>query len=160
MTARIGAKMFYIGVDTGKNGGIAIIRDDEQSVQSFVYTEPKFREVCDTYKDDCKVIVEKVHAMPNQGVVSMFSFGRSYGYILGVLEASGINYCLVDPKRWKWHFRLSSDKSESIKLCQKLFPNHDLKRTERCRTPHDGKAEALLIALYGLRNDKSKHILK
>lgn len=152
--------MFYIGIDCGKNGGIGIISSDELSVQAFPYTDVKLREICDIYKDDCKCIVEKVHSMPSQGVTSMFSFGRSYGYILGVLETNGINYQLVTPQRWKGYFGVSADKQTSITLCQKLYPDLNLKRTDRCRTLHDGKAEAVLIALYGLRNDKSSHILK
>ncbi|MDE6842532.1 MAG: hypothetical protein K2J24_03310, partial [Muribaculaceae bacterium] len=34
--------------------------------------------------------LEKVGAMPKQGVTSMFHFGENYGFIQGVLEANCI----------------------------------------------------------------------
>ena len=149
--------MIYIGVDVGANGGIAVLPDNENDIETYVYTDMKLRELAGKYKDNCKVTVEKVHSMPSQGVASTFSFGRAYGYILGVLEANGINYTLVDPRLWKGYFGVTADKQTSIQMCRKLFPDVNLKRTDRCRTYHDGKAEALLIALYGLRNDRSAH---
>jgi crossover junction endodeoxyribonuclease RuvC len=76
----------------------------------------------------------------------MFNFGRSYGFILGVLAALNIPYQVVPPREWKKEFGLNSDKAKSIEVCHRLFPNVDLKRTERCKTDSDGKAESVLIA--------------
>jgi crossover junction endodeoxyribonuclease RuvC len=97
--------------------------------------------------------VEKVGAMPGQGVTSMFHFGKSAGYIEGVLTALGIPYQLVPPVKWKRAFSLvGKDKKASIETCRKLFPELDLKRTERCRTDSDGKAESALLACYAMRH--------
>lgn len=97
--------------------------------------------------------VEKVGAMPHQGVSSTFNFGKSAGYIEGVLTALGIPYQLVPPAKWKKEFSLiGKDKKASIETCRKLFPELDLKRTERCRTESDGKAEATLLACYAMRH--------
>jgi crossover junction endodeoxyribonuclease RuvC len=97
--------------------------------------------------------VEKVGARPGQGTVSMFNFGKSAGYIEGVLSALGIPYQLVPPNKWKKEFSLiGQDKQASIVTCRKLFPELDLKRTERCRTDSDGKAEATLLAEYARRH--------
>jgi crossover junction endodeoxyribonuclease RuvC len=97
--------------------------------------------------------VEKVGAMPGQGVTSMFNFGKSAGFIEGVLTALGIPYQLVPPNKWKKEFSLiGQDKQASIVTCRKLFPELDLKRTERCRTDSDGKAEATLLAEYARRH--------
>ena len=83
----------------------------------------------------------------------MFNFGKSAGYIEGVLSALGIPYQLVPPNKWKKEFSLiGKDKQASIETCRKLFPELDLKRTERCRTDSDGKAEATLLAEYARRN--------
>ena len=87
--------------------------------------------------------------MPGQGVTSMFHFGKSAGYIEGVLKALGISFELIPPQRWKKRFGLHSDKQESIDLCIQMFPDADLLPTPRCRKPSDGMAEALLIAAYG-----------
>jgi len=96
--------------------------------------------------------VEKVGAMPGQGVVSMFNFGKSAGFIEGVLSAYHISYILVPPQRWKKEFDLHSDKQQSIDVCKRLFPDVNLLPTPRCKKPSDGMAEALLIAEYARRN--------
>jgi crossover junction endodeoxyribonuclease RuvC len=83
----------------------------------------------------------------------MFNFGKNAGYIEGVLSGLGIPYQLVPPAKWKKEFSLiGKDKKASIATCHKLFPELDLKRTERCRTDSDGKAEATLLAEYARRH--------
>ena len=89
--------------------------------------------------------------MPGQGVTSMFSFGKSAGFIEGVLQALRIPYQLIPPQKWKKEFGLNSSKQKSIDVCKKLFPNVSLRRTERCTTDHDGMAESLLMAEYARR---------
>lgn len=96
-----------------------------------------------------KAFVERVGARPGQGVVSMFHFGKSAGFIEGVLTAKDIAYDLVTPQKWKRHFSLGSDKGQSIEIAQKLFPNVSLMATPKSKKPSDGMAEALLIAQYG-----------
>lgn len=91
-------------------------------------------------------IIERVSAMPKQGVVSMFNFGVSFGQARGVIGALGIPLHYVTPSKWKKHFRLSSDKDESRKLAQHLFPSC---ATSFALKKHDGRAEAALIARYG-----------
>lgn len=93
--------------------------------------------------------VEKVNAMPGQGVTSMFTFGKNAGYIEGVLSANRIHYELIPPQRWKKFYGLSSDKEQSIDKATELFPGVNLIPTPRSHKPSDGMAEALLIASYG-----------
>jgi hypothetical protein len=70
-----------------------------------------------------------------------------------VLTALGIPYQLVPPAKWKKEFSLiGKDKKASIATCHKLFPELDLKRTERCRTDSDGLAESTLLACYAMRH--------
>ena len=89
--------------------------------------------------------------MHGQGVTSMFNFGKSAGFIEGVLRAYNIPFQLVPPKTWKKEFSLGSDKAQSIEVCKRLFPKVNLLRTDKCRKEHDGMAEALLMAEYGRR---------
>ena len=149
-------KTLFIGIDPGKKGGIACI-DTESGI---CYTEPySDKALIDLCRDegwngntDCIMCcLEKVGAMPGQGVVSMFSFGQSVGYIKGVLESFRIPYQEITPQKWKKEFGLSSDKAKSTEVCGKLFPSIDLLATPRCKKPHDGMAEALLMAEYARR---------
>ena len=147
--------MTYIGIDVGKKGGIAVISD---KVIVYPYSDDCLKTVCEKVKyKDVFCIVEKVGAMPGQGVTSMFNFGKSFGYILGVLETNKIPYQLVPPQVWKKEFNLlKKDKAESIKVCKRLYPAVSLLPTERCTKESDGMAEALLICTYGKRLNNGK----
>lgn len=143
----------YIGIDPGKSGAMAIMHaSGEVEVIPFDAMNYSVALAHATHEtDDITCCVEKVGAMPGQGVVSMFNFGHNLGVIEGLLRGYGISYQLVPPQTWKKEFSLSSDKAKSIEVCQKLFPNVSLLATERSRKPNDGMAEALLMAEYARR---------
>jgi len=91
-------------------------------------------------------VIERVSAMPGQGVVSMFNFGRSYGDVRGVVGAMDVPLHFVTPQKWKKHFGLSADKEQCRLRAIRMFPT----AAESFRLKkHDGRAEAALIALYG-----------
>ena len=92
------------------------------------------------------VFLERVSAFPGQGVGSMFSLGMSYWGAAGVANGLGHEVVLVAPKAWKGHFGLSKDKAEALALARKLFPVCPA----LARAKDHGRAEALLIARYGL----------
>ena len=148
-------KTLFIGIDPGKSGGIAYI--DTETNPPFSGTEPyddkTLIDLCRHFSGTDSVVccLEKVGAMPGQGVVSMFSFGQSVGYIKGVLEAFRIPYQEISPRKWKSEFGLTSDKAKSAEVCGRLFPDVSLLATPRCKKPHDGMAEALLMAEYARR---------
>lgn len=91
--------------------------------------------------------VEAVHAMPGQGVSSMFTFGMTYGVILGVLAGMDVRVQHVRPQEWKSTVRLpkSAPKGAARALAADLFPAqaHLFKRVK-----DDGRADAALIALW------------
>jgi crossover junction endodeoxyribonuclease RuvC len=93
-------------------------------------------------------IVERVSSMPKQGVASTFRFGRSFGTAIGVIGALKVPLVFVTPTKWKAHFRLSADKEQSRAMALRLFPAC----AEQFQRKRDhGRAEAALIALFGLR---------
>lgn len=144
-----------IGIDPGKTGAIAVM-DDDGILCLEQFNVDKYVDVLSyvgrsTSAKDIKVCLEKVGAMPGQGVVSMFNFGHNLGVIEGILSALRIPYQLVPPQTWKKEFSLTGDKAKSIEVCKKLFPWVDLRATERSRKPSDGLAEALLLAEYARR---------
>lgn len=161
-----GMKVF-IGIDPGKDGCLAILGyretpilipfDETEYANQLRRLDPLgsrlgvLGEAMDARPSSVFCVVEHVSAMPGQGVTSCFSFGQNFGFILGLLTAFRIPYELVRPQRWKKEFGCTSDKNTSIEVAQRLFPDVDLRRTENCRKPHDGKAEALLMAEYARR---------
>ena len=140
-----------IGCDPGKSGALAILYESGVA-WAVPFDEAEYIKAIETVKDfQCIACVEKVGAMPGQGVTSMFSFGKNAGFIEGVLQSFGIPYQLVPPQTWKKEFQLNSSKQKSIDVCKKLFPNVNLFRTPKCRTESDGLAEAVLMAEYAKR---------
>jgi crossover junction endodeoxyribonuclease RuvC len=144
--------VIYIGIDPGKKGGVAVI--DGDGVEVYAWDDQTFVNVMATTmnKGKCVAAVEKVGAMPGQGVTSMFSFGQSFGFILGVLTAFGIGYQLVPPTLWKREFGLlHTEKQASVDVAKRLFPGVSLLPTERCRKESDGMADALCLCEYARR---------
>ena len=99
------------------------------------------------------VYVEKVSAMPKQGVASSFNFGMGYGMWLGVLAALRIPYTLVTPQRWKKELMrgmATYEKSASCVRAAQLFPHasSQLQRPKRGVGVIylDGRGDALLLA--------------
>ncbi len=146
-------KTLFIGIDPGNAGGIAYIDTECGIAGTEPYSDKGLIDLCKDVRQTSKVVccLEKVGAMPGQGVTSMFNFGKSVGYIKGVLEACGIPYQEVTPKKWKGEFSLNSNKAASAEVCNRLFPDINLLPTPKHKKPHDGMAEALLMAEYARR---------
>ena len=150
--------MTYIGVDPGRSGAMAII-ETREGEEDFIVTTAFDK---DDYivllqrakRDGTKVIcaLERVNAMPGQGVTSMFTFGENFGWIQGILDAYHIPYELVRPQKWKKEFGLTGEKLQSVAVCKHLFPEVSLLRTDRSRKDDDGLAEALLLCEYARRH--------
>jgi crossover junction endodeoxyribonuclease RuvC len=94
------------------------------------------------------VYIEMVGAMPGQGVSSVFAFGKSFGVVIGVLAALAVPMTLVSPVTWKRALGVPAAKDAARYRASQLLPAaaHHWPLVK-----HDGRAEAALIALYGLR---------
>lgn len=146
----------YIGIDPGVTGAFAFYWPDEpQALVAFDLPTVAGEVDLNTLRrklasylqpgDTPLAIVERVHAMPKQGVSSTFKFGAAYGGCRGVLAGMDIPVSLVAPSVWKRHHGLPADKEAARAFALRLFPNTG--HFER-KKDH-GKAEAVLIALYG-----------
>lgn len=97
--------------------------------------------------DSCEIIIENVHAMPKQGVSSTFNFGRAYGVIEAVANMTAYPVHFVSAQCWKKHHGLiGKPKTASVDLARSIWPSAPLNLKR-----HHGRADALLMALYGLR---------
>lgn len=145
--------MIYIGIDPGKKGAYAWYTDGVMRVRQ--WDDNYFAQdmhLLAAMDDRPVACVEKVGAMPHQGVTSMFSFGHSFGFILGVLTAFGIPYQLVPPRKWKAEYGLlNTQKQASVDVAKRLFPEVSFLPTERCRKESDGMSDAVLMAEYARR---------
>ena len=96
------------------------------------------------HADDVLVVIERVSAMPDQGVAGVFSLGDTLGSIRGVVATRGYPVAWVTPQRWKKHYGLPADKELARARAIQLYPDADLPR----KKDHN-RAEAILIARYG-----------
>ena len=147
-----------IGFDPGKSGGIAALDANSgayiDGIRTPILKHGK-RDVVDTAaindfirrvsSDDISdIVIEAVHAMPAQGVTSMFNFGRHTGSIEGWAVATGKPVVWVTPQKWKKHFGLSRDKRASLDRARLDFGAERLWEV----LANDGIAEAALIARW------------
>lgn len=96
---------------------------------------------------DC-AIVERVSAMPGQGVSSMFAFGRAAGVVEGVLAGLGIRYTDVPPATWIKEMAVRGGKDGARNRAIELYPQF---AELFSRVKDDGRADATLIATYGAK---------
>jgi hypothetical protein len=90
--------------------------------------------------------------MPRQGVSSCFSFGRGTGIVVGVLEALGIAYIEVAPRVWQGEVLKGfsgEGKARCLRWAACTFPGAELAGPRGKAL--DGRADALALAVYGLR---------
>lgn len=156
--------MKICGIDPGKKGALCMLE------VTGGFNMCKLREMPDneqdlfhTLVDLCPgidhVFVEKAQVMPSkgraQGSVGMFNYGDGFGQIKGILAAMRIPYTLVPPRTWTKVMHAGCDvgdpKARSLEAVRRLFPNIELRRTDRCRNLDEGFIDALLIAEYGRR---------
>ena len=149
----------YIGIDPGKGGGLAMIVDykiaaispmplsGDNMIDGLLIAE--WIKTQRVNWDDVLACVEKVSAMPGQGVKSMFTFGYGVGVIHGTLSTMGIPYVLVTPQAWKKDILAGTlkDKNAAVEYCTRMYPYVSLIQP-RCKKANDGIAEAICIAVY------------
>ena len=155
--------MFIIGIDPGITGSICFFQDGKiidvidmpnmpegkknkkqvNGAQIFyeISKKTKFIE-----KENIKVVIEQVSAMPGQGVTSMFNFGQSFGILKGICSAMRLPMYFVRPAKWKKYFNLiNSEKDASRTKAIEIFPYFS---SQLSKKKDSNKADAILIASF------------
>ena len=162
MTTTVFTPRRLIGIDVGLNGAIAMMQGetltgvvdmptvtlDRNGKAKRQISIPELIAIIDLFKPE-EAYIEKVFAMAGQGVTSVLSFGRSLGAIEGVIAARSIKSTLVTPQTWQKAMGVSGGKDGARARAMEVFPwNVDLFK----RVKDDGRADAALIAAWGLRH--------
>ena len=149
--------MTIIGFDPGAKGGLAFLSDVVSAYPMPLAGKeldiPEITDLILSYPEISLAVVEKCHAMPGQGTVSMFNFGKGYGTLLGILGALKIPTILVIPQAWKKVILAGTkkDKDAAIEYVRMKYPDFPV-ILPRCRKPHDGICDAICLAEYGKRS--------
>ena len=151
-----------LGIDPGIDGALAFLRSDggleicDMPVHRLKRGGKAKREIdryelariVDAQGPITRAFIELVGAMPGQGVTSTFQFGRSLGIVEGVIAAGFIPTDYVAPRRWRAAMAVRDGKDGSRARASALMPSC---ASLWSRVKDDGRAEAVLIALYGQR---------
>ena len=155
--------MLIIGIDPGISGSICFLdngkildviempimaegkKNKKQVNGSQVYNEISKR-IKQFEKNQIRVVIEHVSAMPGQGVTSMFNFGQSFGILKGICTAMQLPMYFVRPTKWKKYFNLlNSEKDASRTRAIEIFPYFS---SQLSRKKDSNKADAILIASF------------
>jgi hypothetical protein len=171
---------YIIGVDPGKDGACTIMDINGKIIEKKVmpkigkeFDSQEFNNFILKYKDDIShVYIENVHAIFGASAKSTFSFGKVCGLIEGIILSHKIPFTLIYPKKWqsimfegipeqrkpskinkngKFVKGRIDTKVMSELACRRLFPNEDLRATERSKKVHDGITDSILLCEYGRR---------
>lgn len=167
-----------IGIDPGRTGGVALVAVDEPG-KAFVVAMPDsdadLAQLLKKLRGSLSIsmaYVEQAQPRPNQGVVSMFTYGRHFGAVLQTLIMLDVGYELVPPQSWQRAFpglanerrapgtvqevgraadraqreRRAAIKKRSLALANELYPHLGPKIRNK-----DGMSDALLIGTFGAR---------
>ena len=162
--------MLIIGIDPGITGSICFFQDgkiidvlempnmpegkkNKKQVNGAQVFNEIFLRTKSMNKENVKVVIEQVSAMPGQGVTSMFNFGQSFGILKGVCSAMQLPMYFVRPAKWKKYFNLiNSEKDASRTRAIEIFPYFS---SELARKKDSNKADAILIASFYYETYKS-----
>lgn len=92
------------------------------------------------------VVLERVGAMPGQGVSSTYQFGRGVGMVEGVVSALRLPLQYVTPQRWQRDLNVRDGKDGNRQRAAELFPAY---AHLFARKKDDGRADAALMAYWG-----------
>lgn len=157
--------MNILAIDPGLSGGIAIINDTGEIVYAcamptkpYISNGKKKRQIdigsvasiIAKYLPE-HAFIEKVHAMPGQGVTSMFTFGVGYGMIIGICSCieniKTTNF--VGPQQWQKLLGVNKIEAVGTKERAKLKCWELFHKFKEAGVKHDGIIDAVLIAEYG-----------
>ena len=155
--------MLIIGIDPGISGSICFFEDGKiiDVIEMPTMTDGKknkrqvngaqiYNEILKIInkieKQNVRVVIEQVSAMPGQGVTSMFNFGQSFGILKGICSAMQLPMYFIRPAKWKKYFNLiNSEKDASRTRAIEIFPYFS---NELAKKKDTNKAEAILIASF------------
>lgn len=167
---------FICGIDPGLAGGLCILQRGYTYNVVDVRIMPisdndmsmgVIKNYLSCYKPHLTIIERQIVVRPRtvagktrrQGLGSSAKTMLNYGKLIGLLEGMGLNYVVVDSREWQSHYAdmappikwtySKPTKTRSVSIAVSLYPTVNLFRTPLCHKPHDGMAEAVLLAHYG-----------
>src|SRR5262249_26538032 len=155
-----------LGVDPGISGGLAVVEITDGAAPVLVecidipvvgigarerVDAAAVRNFIERHKP-IHALIERAQAMPKQGASSGFKYGRAVGAIEAAITLCSIPVEIIEPSAWKRFWKLpGKDQESGRQKALQLFP---AAHAALARKKDHGRAEASLIALYGMLHPK------
>lgn len=163
--------MWFIGIDPGLSGGVAVVDADGRLVAlSAIPLIKGGREDGRDTLDACalatmlrgdstsmRVSLERLGSRPGQSAQSYLTSGRNYGIVDGVLQMLGMRVEYPTPQEWQKVLGVARLPKGSTATARKQASRAAAQRLlgspmiERLPASADGQWEAALLALYTMR---------
>ena len=152
--------MRVVGIDPGMTGAIAITGDGHGVA---VTDMPVFNGRVDGMEvhrilgkmEPDVVYIEDTQPMPRNGSIASFKLGMNTGIVVGVVHTEGLAMVRVKPSVWKRKMGLISKPKDAVRgLVCELYPQMQQKVR---LVKHQGRADAIMIARYGLYDQIHQH---
>lgn len=164
--------MIVIGIDPGISGALAVVDGERHllGVWDTPATDAGRRQYLDremvsllleaSQLGACRgVFVEAQGPRPKQGCKASYGTGLGFGLWRGIIAATGLPLYVVSPQTWQrsaYSGVTGEGKERSFIAAQRLFPDIELTKPKSRKLTLDGRADAALIAVYGLTNLKGE----
>lgn len=168
MSAQPATPEYYLGIDLGQYGGLAVV-DASGSLRTLFKMPTRKRVIGGSTKNEIHVCeirrlltdagylegdtfmfsrvgIEAVHSFGNEQRSSLWTFGRGVGKVQSFLELYGhLDFLEVAPIVWQQEIlgKITSDKSVAVAWCKARWPSF--------ASDHDGLSDAACIAEYTRR---------
>lgn len=155
--------LIWAGVDPGITGALALIHPDgtpelhdmpTRAVPGKLRREIDAKRLSELLVEMTKTsghvrcMIERIHARPDFALQTQGRMMETSGAIKAACDIAGWEISFVDPRAWKSFYGLHAEKAQSLEVARKLYP--DAEPVLRL-AKHHNRAEALLIAHFGLR---------
>ena len=162
-----------VGIDPGKKGALVEIIDGfvtkkcPTPIIDNEYDIPSMNNLISSYigKEDVMVLLEDVHSLGGVSAAANASLMENKGVWIGLLIANKVPFMLVTPKEWQsfsWSGvekvlkekksekdrNITDTKATSLKAAIHLYPNEDLRKSDRAKNFDEGLVDSILMAHY------------
>ena len=164
--------MIIIGIDQGLSGAVAVVSDNSRMIyptpivagKRKAYDENGMLRMLDNilreyglHRSDSGIhaFIEAVQPMRDKPVMAAMSQGYGDGLWSMALTSTRIPRTHVNARKWQNVMFAGTPgtdtKQRSIQAAKRLCPGLSLRHSERCTVDNHNWSDALLIALFGLR---------
>ena len=142
--------MLILGIDCGVKGAFAVLdtNGNRVSCTDMPDTTAGLHDLALSLPPVAFCVIEKPFYPKMIGVKNVARIAEAFGSVCSTIAWKGIPIHQVRPAEWKAALNLNSNKTASREMAGLIFPD-DADQWQRVRD--DGRAEAALIAWYGLR---------